>query len=105
MAKREIKLSQTLKSLMQKRDISARKLASVCKIPQSSLSGILSSKNGRTDPVYLDSLATYFGVTIEFLLFGSDSQLAKIQNLRTEKLFKGFLKVNIERVIADEEFE
>lgn len=75
-----------------------KELSSATSISPSTLSGW---KNGASprDLSELRTCAQYFGVSIDYLLFGEDTAQVNLENLLTEKVFDGFLKVKIERVI------
>lgn len=100
--KNEIVFNQTLKNLMQSSGMNVKGLSRESGIPQSTISSYIGAVKASYDPSHLHSLSELFGVSIEFLLFGKERENHKALNaLLTEKVFSGYLKVNIERVIPD----
>jgi transcriptional regulator with XRE-family HTH domain len=95
----EIVLHSTLKALMKKKGISARALCKELGIAQSTFQGLL---DGKREPSvkHIPLLATYFGVSIDYLLTGSESGAAKVDSFLTEDIFEGLLQVKIARVIS-----
>ena len=97
----ELKINRILKALMEKNEISLRKLSQEVKIPQATLSSYLAGKKETYAPKHLQSLATYFNTSIDYLLFGKGKKKPNLKGLPTEKLFAGWLKVSIERAIPE----
>lgn len=92
-------LSQTLKALIQERELSVRALSRELNISQSTLNSIVSGK--QTGSVeHLLKISKFFQVSMEYLITGTDNQEPTLNNVLTEKLFSGWLKVNVERAIA-----
>lgn len=97
---KELKLHRILKRLMEQKQISARELGRKTKIPPSTLSSLLAGgKPQKLDHVL--ALAEYFGTSMEMILYGSDRRPPTIEELATEGIFEGWLKVKIERAIPD----
>jgi len=97
---KELKLHRILKQLMEQKGINARELSRKTKVPPSTLSSLMAG--GR--PQKLDhvlALAEYFGTSMEMLLYGSDRRPPTIEELATEGIFEGCLKVKIERAIPE----
>lgn len=97
--KRKPDLSKFLKELMEKNGITSTKLSKACSIPSSTLSTYLSGKKASYSPEHLASLADYFGVSVDFLLFGESTTANSLNSLLTEEVFDGYIKVRLERVI------
>lgn len=93
-----LKLSTMLKQLMKERKISLRELAKSTAIQPSTLSGWNNGSSPR-DLSEVCQCARYLGVSMEYLLFGEEPDSLPLEQLLTEKVFDGFLKVKIERVI------
>ena len=93
-----LKLKNTLPALLKSKHMTLKELSVATSISPSTLSGW---KNGASprDLGELRTCAQYFGVSIDYLLFGEDSTQANLESLLTENVFDGFLKVKIERVI------
>lgn len=99
---KKAELSKHLKKLMELNNLSARDLSKACKIPASTLSTYLSSKKASYSPEHLSSLATYFNVSVDFLLFGEHpAGLKELNSMLTENIYSGWLKVKIERAIPN----
>lgn len=93
------KLSKVLKALIENRDISARELSRATKVPQATITSFLSGRSSNK-PEHLLAIATYFDVSLEYLLFGEDREREPgLSELLTEGVFDGWLRVKIERAI------
>lgn len=93
-------LPESLRQLMVDQNITTRTLAKKTLVPQSTISAIL---NGRSTSrqEYLLSIAMYFGVTLERLIFGSDDRHLTLESILTEEVFSGWLRVKVERALPD----
>lgn len=97
---KKVKLDKILEKLLKEYDISARELARQVGIPQSTLNNYLSGR-GPTKPEQIWAIAKYFNVSMELLLFGEDDRPPTLNDVLTEGLFEGWLKVKIERAIPN----
>lgn len=95
---KKAKLANTLNELMKQRSISARALSKVTGVPQSTLSHLLSGRSSQK-PEHLLELAKYFGVSLEYLIFGEDAQVNTLETILTEEVFSGWVKIKIERAV------
>lgn len=95
---KKVKLDKILEKLLKEHDISARELARQTGIPQSTLNNYLSGR-GPTKPEQILAIAKYFNVSMELLLFGEDDRPPTFNDVLTEGLFEGWLKVKIERAV------
>jgi transcriptional regulator with XRE-family HTH domain len=89
---KKVKLQAVLKKLIQQKSMTARQVARNCGIPQSTLNNFLSGR-GPHRPEQIHQLASYFGVSMEFLLFGEDDRKPTLDDVLTEGIFEGWLKV------------
>lgn len=96
----KIKLKTTLEKLLRDRKISARELSRQTNIPQSTINNFLTGK-GPHKPEQILAMAHFFGTSMEFLLFGEDSRPPTLDDVLTEGIFEGWLKVKIERAIPN----
>lgn len=96
----KVKLKQILEKLLKDRSISARELSRETGIPQSTINNFLSGR-GPHKPEQVLLIARYFGTSMEYLLFGEDSRPPTLDDVFTEGLFEGWLKVKIERAIPN----
>lgn len=93
-------LDKVLKTLMKSRGLKASDLSKSTGIPAATLSSLLNG--GQTQkPEHLLALSQFFGISIEFLLFGEDTQKPTLDDVFTEGIFEGWLKVKIERAIPN----
>lgn len=91
-------VSKVLKSLLIKKNLSVRALARETKMPQSTLNSIVSGKqSGSIEQLLI--LAEYFEVSLEYLATGDDSRQPSLNEIFTEDVYSGWLKVKIERAI------
>lgn len=97
---KKAKLDKTLRKLMQDRGVSTRVLAQATGVPQSTVSAMCAGRSTQK-PEHLLSLAKFFGVSIEHLVFGEDSSPPTLATILSEEIFSGYLKVKIERLIPD----
>ena len=97
---KKAKLDKVLKALLKSRGIKASDLSKATGIPAATLSSLLNG--GQTQkPEHLLALSQYFKVSLEFLLFGEDERRPTLEEVLTESLFSGWLKVTIEKAIPD----
>lgn len=97
---KKAKLDKVLKALLKDRGIKASDLSKKTGIPGATLSSLLNG--GQTQrPEHLLVLIQFFGVSIEFLLFEEDNQKPSLDDVFTEGIFEGWLKVKIERTIPN----
>lgn len=94
----QLKLDQTLKKLMADRQIKVRELARETGVPQATISGFLSG-GGVSKPVHIRTLAKFFGVSMEYLLFSEDEREPALSEVATEEFFDGWLRVTIHKAI------
>ncbi len=99
-AMKKIKLKSVLVQLLKDRGVSAREVARKCSIPQSTLNNYISGR-GPQNPEQILVLAQYFGCSMEYLLFGEDIRPPTMDEVLTEGVFEGWLKVKIERAIPN----
>lgn len=100
----KILLGKTIKKLISERKISIRALAKQTGIPQSTLNSISNGREpGKVE--HLLTLSKYFKVSMEYLLTGNDDQPPTLENVLTEDIFAGWLRVKIERAIPDKKRE
>jgi transcriptional regulator with XRE-family HTH domain len=94
-----MKLNQTLKMLLNQRGLTIREVASKIKISESTLKTWMRGSNPRSmDDVR--TCAQFFNVSLEFLLFGEESNLPRsVEEMPLESVFNGWLKVRIDRAI------
>jgi len=97
---KKVKISIVLKRLISEKGIPARQVAREAGLPQSTLNNYLSGR-GPNRPEQIHALAKYFGCSMEFLLFGEDSRPPSFDEVLTEGLFEGWLKVKIEKAVPN----
>ncbi len=95
---KKVKLHSILKKFIQDKKVSAREVSRSCGIPQSTITNFLSGR-GPHRPEQVLKLANYFGCSMEFLLFGEDDRPPTLDEVFTEGLFDGWLRVKIERAV------
>ena len=97
---KKVKLHTILKKLIQDKKVSAREVSRSCGIPQSTITNFLSGR-GPHRPEQVLKLANYFGCSMEFLLFGEDDRPPTLDEVMTQGLFEGWLKVKIEKAVPN----
>lgn len=97
-----LKLDSVLRELLAARGISARELARQTGIAQSTIASMLSPKKSHQAhrPDNLRTLAQFFGCSLEYLLWREEPPNAAFEQVLTEALYSGWLKVKIERAIT-----
>ena len=95
-----LKLHIILKKLIAEKGITLRQLTKETGVPQATLSSYL-AKGGTSKPEHIRALANYFGCSMEWLLFGEDTRKPTLDEVLTEGVFEGWLKVKIERAIPN----
>ena len=66
-----VKIKAILKKLLQERDMTSAQLARACKVPPQTINNWLSGQNPR-NLEQIKVVADNFGVTIDYLAFGTD---------------------------------
>jgi transcriptional regulator with XRE-family HTH domain len=89
-----------LKKLIADKGITLRALSRATAVPQSTLSSYLAG-GAPAKPEHILALSEYFSVTMEFLLFNKKSKSPTLEELLTEDVFEGWLRVKIERAIPN----
>lgn len=97
---KKAKLDKTLQKLMHDRGVSTRVLAKASGVPQSTISAMCAGRSSQK-PENLLALSKFFGVSLEYLLFGEDDSAPTLASILSEEVFAGYLKVKIERLIPD----
>ncbi len=97
---KKAKLGETLTRLMKQKSVSTRALSKATGVPQSSVSALCAGRSS-TKPEYQLAIAKFFSVSLEYLIFGEDEQPPNLENVLTEHLFSGWLKVRIEKAVPD----
>lgn len=96
----ELQLAKILGRLIEKRKMSLRDLAKETGVPQATLSSYLSGgRSGK--PEHVLALSRFFGCSMEFLLFGHDERKPTLEEVLTEPVFEGWLKVKIEKAVPN----
>lgn len=98
MAKSEFK--KNLAKLIKERGISARELSRQTGIAQSTLNNFLAGKSP-SNPEQIHALAKFFGTSMEQILFSTDDRPPTLDEVLTEGVFDGWLRVKIERAIPN----
>ena len=97
----KLKLHLTLKKLIAEHEITLRELAKKTGVPQATLSAYTAGA-GTSKPEHILALSQFFKVPMETLLFGADHQPPPtLDEVLTEGVFEGWLKVRIERAIPN----
>lgn len=95
---KKVKLHTVLKKFIQDKRVSAREVSRSCGIPQSTITNFLSGR-GPHKPEQILKLANYFGCSLEFLLFGEDSRPPTLDEILTENIFDGWVRIKVERAV------
>lgn len=96
------KLHLVLRDLLKKNGQSARKAAKACGVPLSTFNGYLKPDRHQIDPNHLLAMASYFGVSLDYLL-GSKEPNKHIEGLPTKKIFSRWVKLTIEEIADDDD--
>lgn len=97
-----LKIGQTLSELLKKKKLSIREVAKGCQVPASTLGEWLNNRTPK-NPVQVQQVASYLGVTLHFLLFGIEDREEPIQKILKEDFFSGTFEISIKRVKIKEE--
>lgn len=95
-----MKLAKILRTLIDNEKTTLRKLSSKTGVPQATLSAYLAGGSSNKMEHIL-ALAEHFDVSMEYLLFGEDRKQSSLEDIFTEEVYSGWLKVKIERAISD----
>ena len=94
------KLAKTLKGLINEKGVTQAEVVKATGIPAATFSSLTSGGQSQK-PEQLLAICRYFGTSIEFLLFGEDLRSPTLDEVLTEGVFSGWLKVTIEKAIPD----
>lgn len=94
----KLRLNIVLKQFIDRDRITLRELARVTKVPQSTLSAYLAGARTHK-PEHILALARHFRTSMEMMLFAADERPPSLDEVLTEGLFEGWLKVKIERAV------
>jgi transcriptional regulator with XRE-family HTH domain len=97
---KKIKLAENLNRLMKQNSVSTRALSKETGVPQSTISALCAGRSSQK-PEHLLAIAKRFSVSMEFLIFGEDQQPPNLENVLTEQIFSGWIKIHVERAIPD----
>jgi len=93
----ENELSKTLKNLLERRKISARKLAKETGMSISTISDVLNGRQPSLKNLVL--ISEYLGVSLDFLVNGQESShKTEVEDLNFEDLFEGIVKIKISKL-------
>lgn len=92
-------IADNIKQLMlQQGHKNAKKLAKEVGIPYTTLHAVLNG--GQPTVKTLLALASYFNVTLDYMVHGKNTKPENMEDLLSEDIFEGFLKVKIEKIIS-----
>lgn len=91
-------MEKILKKLIADRGLSVRELARETGIAQSTLNALVQGR-APSKPEHLLSLSRFFGCSVEFLLTGTDQRPPTLEEVFTQDVFEGWVRIKIERAI------
>jgi transcriptional regulator with XRE-family HTH domain len=92
-----IKIGPVLSELMTKQGLTLASLAKLSGVPRTTLSE-WSSNRPPKNPTQVKMVAEALGVSIHFLLFGSEDQQEPLQKILKDDFFSGTFEINIKRI-------
>lgn len=96
----KIKFSSILRNLIEDKRVSIREVSRACSIPQSTLRSYLRGTSSHKAE-HLVCLADYFGTSVDFLLSGRSQKSPTLDEVLTDPVFDGWLRVKIERALPN----
>lgn len=99
--KQSTDISKVLDQVMKRNKISLRKLSKDSGIPLSTLSSYCTAKKASYNPDHLIKLSEVLDISLDYLLTGQERQSINLENLPLEKIFSGYFKIKIEKIITD----
>lgn len=100
MDENELKIGKVLTTLMKKRNITFNKLSEATGVSSSNLKSWSANSNPKSW-TQLKAVADFFNVDIEYLLFGkSNNEFINLEEILTEKIFEGWVKISVEKVAS-----
>ncbi|MBX9768025.1 MAG: helix-turn-helix domain-containing protein [Bdellovibrionales bacterium] len=98
---KKAKLNETLKRLIEDKDLTLKEVSKGTGVPASTIGSYLHGKKAAYNPDHLLALAAFFNVSTDFLLLGNSANPTSLNEIPTEEFFSGWLRVRIERAIPD----
>lgn len=92
-----IKIKDTLKELLEEKNLSLRELSKRSGVPYSTLQEWSSNRSPK-NPVQTQKVAQSLGVSMHYLLFGQEDSSEPLAKLLKEDVFSGTFEINIKRV-------
>lgn len=95
-----LRMDKVLKQLIKEKRISVRELSRATRIPQSTLNALVQGREP-SKPQHLLAIAKYFSCSVEFLLTGEDKRAPTLEEVLTQELFSGWIKIRVEKAIPN----
>ena len=105
MPKNTVVLSKTLKTLLLKKKMTAKAFSREIGIPNSTIASYLAGSKATYQLEHIIAIADYFGCSVDFLLRGAEVRDLDLRNLKLEDLFDGFVKIKIQRVLQEPDYD
>lgn len=94
----DMKLSETLKKILQDRDISIGTLAKECDVPKTTIATWLKSPDSvPNDLSQVQRICRFLGVSLEHLLVGADP-MKRLMDEMEQRIFRGRFEVIIKKI-------
>ena len=92
-----VKIGTNLTNLLSSKNLSLRELSRATGVPYTTLQEWTANRTPR-NPVQIQKVASYFDVSMHFLLFGQEDKSEPLTKLLKEDLFSGTFEISIKRV-------
>jgi transcriptional regulator with XRE-family HTH domain len=97
----ELRIGKILKRLMEEQAESLASISKTTGVPKSTISEWLSNRS--PNPTQAVKVAKLFGVTLHYLLFGTNDSQEPIQRILKEDFFKGTFEITVRKVKLKED--
>jgi transcriptional regulator with XRE-family HTH domain len=96
--KKELKISEVLPRLLEKRGLSLRELSRQTGIPQRTVAEWAKPGSKPSDVTAIKKCADLLQVSTDFLLWGEDSNPVNFESLPTDVILEGLYRIKLEKI-------
>lgn len=92
-----LQIGRVLSAIIKERRLTLKEIATGSGVPLSTISEWTNNRSPK-NPIQVQKVAAFLGVSIHFLLFGQEDREEPITKLLKEEVFSGTFEITIKRV-------